>query len=323
VKRKTKKTLKNKRRIHVVAAVIEDTNHQILIAKRPKHAHQGGLWEFPGGKVEANELPEQALKRELFEELGIRVQACEPLIQISYDYPDKSIFLDVWRVTHFTGQAYGKESQQTCWVNKNELTQYQFPAANNAILSAAILPQYYLITPEPDLNYRKLFLARIEKKVKSGFKLIQLRAKNLSPSQLNDLYQDAQQITQAHDATLLVNSSIAFAEKIGADGVHLSASTLLSTTKLPDHLICAASCHTEQEIFSANQLSLNFMVLSPVLKTASHPLALPLTWHQFSDFCQLATVPVYALGGMKVEHLAKAKRYGAQGISAIRSFWQE
>lgn len=315
--------MKNKRRIHVVAAVIEDKNHQVLIAKRPKHAHQGGLWEFPGGKVETNESPEQALKRELFEELGIRVQAYEPLIQISHDYPDKSIFLDVWRVTDFTGQAYGKENQQTCWINKNELTQYQFPAANKAILDAAILPQYYLITPEPDLNDRDIFLAHIEKKVRSGFKLIQLRAKNLSSSQLDDLYQDAHKITQAYSAILLVNSSIAFAEKIRADGVHLSASTLLSTTRLPDNLVCAASCHTEQEIFSANQLSLNFIVLSPVLKTASHPLATPLTWTQFSDLCRVATVPVYALGGMEVEHLAKAKSCGAQGISAIRSLWQD
>ncbi len=314
--------MKNKRRIHVVAAVIENTNDQIFIAKRPPHVHQGDYWEFPGGKVEANELPKQALKRELFEEIGIQVQTCEPLIQIFHDYSDKSIFLDVWRVTEFTGKAWGKENQQTCWANKNELNQYQFPAANKAILNAAILPQYYLITPEPDLNHRNIFLANIEKKAKDGIKLIQLRAKKLSASQLDDLYQDAHEITQAYNATLLINSSIAFAEKIGADGVHLPASTLLSTAKRPDNLVCAASCHTERDINSANQLCLNFIVLSPVLKTASHPLATSLTWPRFNDLCRIATVPVYALGGMKCEHLIKAKNCGAQGISAIRSLWQ-
>lgn len=129
------------RRIHVVAAVIYSAGrrHQILISRRPDHLHQGGLWEFPGGKVEADELPEQALCRELEEELGIQVTQAQPFLQISHDYSDKQILLDIWQVDEFTGQPRGMEGQDCRWVDLAALvgrdSDYRFPAANQAILN--------------------------------------------------------------------------------------------------------------------------------------------------------------------------------------------
>jgi len=92
-------------RIHVAAAVIRSTDGLVLIAKRPLDKHQGGLWEFPGGKVEKGEAVEVALARELLEELGIGVTAARPLIQVRHDYPDKHVLLDVWEVTAFSGES--------------------------------------------------------------------------------------------------------------------------------------------------------------------------------------------------------------------------
>lgn len=126
--------------VHVVAAVIYSStdSHKILIAKRPQHVHQGGLWEFPGGKVSDGETPEQALCRELLEELDISIVSYQPLMQISHDYQDKQVFLDIWSVTSFTGEAKGAEGQECRWINIAELlhknTSYQFPEANHAIL---------------------------------------------------------------------------------------------------------------------------------------------------------------------------------------------
>ena len=96
------------RRIHVVAAVIYSVDHsnQILISRRPDHLHQGGLWEFPGGKVETDELPEQALGRELREELGIQVTQAQPYLQVSHDYSDKQVLLDIWQVNGFSGLCF-------------------------------------------------------------------------------------------------------------------------------------------------------------------------------------------------------------------------
>lgn len=129
------------KRIHVVAAVIYAAPgmNQILIAKRPDHLHQGGLWEFPGGKVDQGESPRQALVRELQEELDINVTTAEPMMQLSHDYTDKQVLLDIWKVTGFEGQARGVEGQECRWVSLTEIvadnSEYQFPAANRAILA--------------------------------------------------------------------------------------------------------------------------------------------------------------------------------------------
>ena len=125
--------------VHVAVGVIFNSKQdQILIAKRPKHLHQGGLWEFPGGKGSSGETIEHALARELFEELGISDIQAEPLMHILYEYPDKKVYLDIWIIHQFSGQAQGKEGQQCEWVNLQNLlssqSQYQFPAANQPIL---------------------------------------------------------------------------------------------------------------------------------------------------------------------------------------------
>lgn len=129
------------KRIHVVAAVIVNPQQQqIFISRRADHLHQGGFWEFPGGKVEAGEMPESALARELFEELDIRVEIAEPYMQVEHDYPDKQVFLDIWQVNSFTGTARGKEGQECRWVSLQELLTaepeqlFHFPAANQPIL---------------------------------------------------------------------------------------------------------------------------------------------------------------------------------------------
>lgn len=121
-------------RIHVAVGVIINAKQQILIAKRPAHLHQGGKWEFPGGKVEQNESVTEALARELKEEVNIEVTASTPFLTINFDYSDKQVFLDIHQVTAFDGIAQGQEGQQIRWVNKSELSLYQFPKANEPII---------------------------------------------------------------------------------------------------------------------------------------------------------------------------------------------
>ena len=118
------------KRIHVVAAVIRGADGRILIARRADDQHQGGLWEFPGGKVESGEAVQAALARELEEELGIRPSVARPLIQVQHDYPDKQVLLDVWEVSAFVGEPHGAEGQPLAWVGARQLLEYQFPAAN-------------------------------------------------------------------------------------------------------------------------------------------------------------------------------------------------
>lgn len=123
--------------LKVVIAVIEhpQKKHNYLIAKRPVGVHQGGLWEFPGGKVEPDELPEQTLVRELQEELAIEITAYNTLFNFAYNYSDKSIQFFVYRVSEYKGQEQGNENQEILWVDRDALAQFDFPAANKKIIN--------------------------------------------------------------------------------------------------------------------------------------------------------------------------------------------
>ena len=124
--------------LHVAAAVIYDPAGNILIARRPDHKHKGGFWEFPGGKVEATETAADALARELLEELGIRDINAQQLIQITHHYPERSVLLDVYSVTTFSGEASGCEGQPIQWVKPDSLLEYSFPEANQPIIEAVL-----------------------------------------------------------------------------------------------------------------------------------------------------------------------------------------
>lgn len=131
-------TQSEERWLHVVAAVIVNaTGDAILLARRPSNKHQGDKWEFPGGKVEAGENAEQALSRELEEELGILAEptAMLPFTEVRHRYPDKNIWLDVWRVDDFSGEPHGREGQAVRWFAPAELAALDFPAANAPILA--------------------------------------------------------------------------------------------------------------------------------------------------------------------------------------------
>ncbi|BBM02339.1 8-oxo-dGTP diphosphatase MutT [Microbulbifer sp. GL-2] len=122
--------------IHVAVGVVRRRDGKILIARRPDHVHMGGRWEFPGGKVEKGESVQQALSRELHEEVAIEVIELTPLVEIRHEYPEKTVLLDTWQVTAFSGEAAGQEGQETAWVAVQELDHFQFPDANQAIIEA-------------------------------------------------------------------------------------------------------------------------------------------------------------------------------------------
>jgi 8-oxo-dGTP diphosphatase len=120
--------------IHVVVAVIVNSSNEVLISYRMAEAHQGNKWEFPGGKVEENEGIAEALRREIREELGLEILKSEPFIGINHYYCDKWVFLDVWKVTDYRGNAEGREGQAIEWQPISKLKAGDFPAANIEII---------------------------------------------------------------------------------------------------------------------------------------------------------------------------------------------
>lgn len=142
-------------KIHVVAAVIEDTQGRVLIAQRPSGKHMAGEWEFPGGKVERGEQPQEALVRELREELGIEIGSGphRPIRRVKHSYPDRDVQIDVWMVREFQGVPRGLDAQALRWCLPRDLDHAGLLDADIPIVAALLLPaildsqstQYYSV----------------------------------------------------------------------------------------------------------------------------------------------------------------------------------
>ncbi|MBW9260796.1 MAG: Nudix family hydrolase [Candidatus Thiodiazotropha sp. (ex. Lucinisca nassula)] len=311
-------------KIHVAAAAILDESGRVLISQRAENTHQGGLWEFPGGKLEAGETADAALSRELKEELGILPLATEPLIRIRHDYGDRHVLLDFYRVTAYRGEARGLEGQPLQWLSPAEMQPEEFPAADRPVITALKLPQKYMITGR-DAEQSGEFLSRLSRAIDRGIQLVQLRAHELPDSAYRQLLTDVLPLCRARGVKLLVNRPQGVLQwHSEADGLHLTARELQSLSRRPaDAELIGASCHRLEEVELAERVGLDYVLLSPVQKTMTHPQAVSLGWPRFAELVDQVNLPVYALGGLSSEDLPKAVSNGAQGIAAISAFWPD
>ncbi|QIK38367.1 Nudix family hydrolase [Caldichromatium japonicum] len=308
--------------LHVVAGVLSDEQGRVLIARRAEHLHQGGLWEFPGGKLKTGESPQEGLARELAEELGIALGACEPLIRVPHDYGDRRVLLDVYRVLDYQGIPRGCEGQALTWLVPDDMDPTVFPAADRPVIAALRLPRLMLITG-PDPTDPLLFRARLQRALAQGVRLVQLRAPELVALDYRELTGMVWPLCQAHGAHLLLNRAPKEVEGLARDGLHLNRRLLMTLERRPGSAreLIGASCHTRAELRRAVELGLDYALLSPVKPTASHPEAQPLGWPTFAELIAPIPLPVYALGGLTPEDLDTAIAQGAQGIAAIRGLW--
>jgi len=117
-----------------VSAALTFQNGKLLITQRHKDSHLGGLWEFPGGKREANETFEECLVREIREELGIEISVGKLFEEIAHDYPEKSIHLKFFICELISGKPQALGCAAIKWISKSELDNFEFPAADAQLL---------------------------------------------------------------------------------------------------------------------------------------------------------------------------------------------
>ena len=303
----------------VAGAVLgaDEGGMRVLLAKRPASAHQGGKWEFPGGKRRTGESPAQTLARELEEELGIRVRAWRRLIRFPYAYPEFRMDFEVFRVTAWEGTARGREGQEVRWVPLPELGQWTTPPASRPVVRALRLPSRYAISADP-AGEEDRWRADLSATLERGVRLVQLRAHSLPAPAYERLARDTIERVHAAGARVVLNSEPGQAARLGADGVHLTGARLrrLEARPLPEGLLVGASCHGAEELGQAMRIDADFAVLSP-LREAPQALG----WKGFAVAVAGAALPVYALGGMRPEDEDAAIESGAQGIAAIRGLW--
>ncbi|MEO6365785.1 MAG: Nudix family hydrolase, partial [Luteimonas sp.] len=301
--------------------VIRDARGRILLARRTSGRDLAGLWEFPGGKCEPDETPEQALARELHEELGIAVDIGEPLISVPQQYPRKRLCLDVRHIAAWRGIARGVEGQALAWVPLQKLTTYPMPPADRPVVAALLQPDLYLVTPNPE-GGDSAWLDALQRAIASGISRVQLRAHDVEPPRWRSLVEKAVTLCRGAGIDVLINHDVALAAALGT-GVHLRAAQLreLRQRPLSGSVSVASSCHTVEELKRAEAMGCDFAVLGPIRPTPTHPDARGLGWAVFGAMREHASMPLYAIGGLSPADLGEARAHGAQGIAAIRGLW--
>jgi 8-oxo-dGTP diphosphatase len=305
--------------VDVAVAVLIRPDGRTLLARRPASKVYAGYWEFPGGKVEPGEPVEDALAREIREELGVAIERAHPWITRVFVYPHATVRLHFHRVVAWRGEPRALEHDSIAWQRPEATEVAPMLPANGPVLRALSLPDEYAITRVADMG-EAAFFARLEARLRDGLRLVQLREKHLSREALKALAVRVLALARAEGARVLVNSDIELAREIGADGVHLTAAQLGRAR--PDLPWCGASCHSSEELRRAETLGADFAVLGPVHATPSHPDSVPLGWERFREIAAGAAIPVYALGGVVPRDLEQARTCGAHGLAMVRGAWE-
>ena len=301
----------------VAAAIITRPDDSFLLTRRPGGKPYSGYWEFPGGKIEAGESSLAALTRELKEELGIQITHAYPWITRVFTYAHATVRLHFFRVTAWHGEPQPLENQSLSWQSANDVKVDPVLPANAPILRALLLPPVYAITQAADLGI-DVSLKNIAHALQQGLRLLQIREKTMAKDQLDIFAHKIISLAHQYNAIVLINGDSEFSREIGVNGVHFTASQLMTLENRPELNWCCASCHNSEELFRAEQLGLDFVVLGPVLPTLSHPELSTLGWQKFAALIRDYPLPVYALGGLRQEDLSIAQELGGHGIAMMR-----
>ncbi len=297
----------------VVGIFYAKNNTQILITKRRKNQFMPNYWELPGGKIETGEDEEDALARELQEELGIKTLRISLKHVMTHHYKDKTVNLSIYNVESYKGNVTGTEGQDIRWCNLQNLSNYKLLPTMRIIINRIRLPEYYWITP--DERDPELLLQKCQNHLITGAKIIQLRSKDLiEHSYIGKIHN----LCQSYEARLILNvPNKTFKEP--CDGWHLTSEELLKYSKRPcaNNKLLGASAHNMKEAKYAETISVDYISLAPIEETPSHPNATPLGWEVAKDIVSKSNLPVYLLGGMGRDSLGRALKIRAQGIAGI------
>ena len=306
--------------IHVAVGVVINRQQEILISQRNMDSHQGGLWEFPGGKKEPQESIEVALQRELVEELGIKPMEFSPFAKILHHYAEKTVLLDVWLITQYRGEEIGREGQAIEWCPITDLQPQNFPIANQAIIKKLQIPRKLAITP--DINTSQSISSLFDRYAEMGIQLVQFQQTHLCESNYLSLFDDAQAIARNHGMHLLYNQALRRYNDEWNVGFHANSQMLNLLTERPvsDQLLFSASCHNLRELRQAEKLAADFVTLSPIYPTVKYPMGQELGWEKFRELAGQVSLPVYALGGLSANDSDIAVESGAFGIAGTSAF---
>lgn len=292
-----------------VAIAILIHRGKILVGWREEQQHQGGKHEFPGGKVEQGETPEEACRREIYEEVGIGLKDWHQFDYIHHEYDDIIVNLHLFH-SYVPDELLNLIHQPWAWYTREQLLHLNFPKANKDIIKRLYWP--HLIKISNTLSM-----------VESSEALLYWRIENEAEQQY---IEQLTALDEGQRSSLIINVDIwwqlspELQKQIKT--VHLKQSQLMNLHKgdLTVGVRYIAACHDAVSLKQAQQIGCDAVFISPVKSTTTHPEAVALGWDRFSDLAQNSQIPVFALGGVHPDDLATAQQHGAYGLAGIRNF---
>jgi 8-oxo-dGTP diphosphatase len=215
-------------------------------------------------------------------------------------------------VLEWSGDPHPREEQAIAWQAISDPMVSPMLPANAPVLASLALPHEYAVTDATRLGTAEM-LARLGRRLESGLRLVQIREPDLKPRDRELFTGEAIGLAHRYGCKVLVKAPHA-----DADGVHYTAAELMGLERRPSAGLAAASCHTRQEVERAMQLGLDFAVVGPVLEKGD---SAPLGWRRFAEIVRGASIPIYAIGGLKPADMQDAWRAGAHGLAMIRGSW--
>lgn len=291
-----------------VAIAILIHRGKILVGWREEQQHQGGKHEFPGGKVEQGETPEEACRREIYEEVGIGLKDWHQFDYIHHEYDDIIVNLHLFH-SYVPDELLNLIHQPWAWYTGDQLLHLNFPKANKDIIKRLYWP--HLIKISNTLST-----------VESSDALLYWRIEEFEPQYIEQLTA----LDEGQRSSIIIN--IDMWQQLSPElqkqikTVHLKQSQLMNLHKgdLTVGVRYIAACHDAVSLKQAQQIGCDAVFISPVKPTTTHPEAVALGWERFSNLAQNSQIPVFALGGVHPDDLATAQQHGAYGLAGIRNF---
>ena len=290
---------------------------EYLFSKRRKEPFND-YYEFPGGKIEESETPEECLARECYEELDIQINKSIYHGEIIHLYKNLSVKLHIFEIIEYSGKIKAKEAQNLLYANPST-SNHLFLESTTRILNRLRLRELFYITP---VNFNNI--PQKLKNTNSANSFIRLRSFGYSVSNYVLAAERLAQFCFKKDIPLIVDKK--FSNDLGdinIDGIHFTSQNL---NKIDNYehikekkLIYSASCHNLSDVMIANKYNFDFIILSPVISTKYAREILG--WEKFKIISDRSNMPVFALGGIKISDLQLCKKFNGFGVSGISSFW--
>lgn len=283
--------------------------NQILVGWREENQHQGNKHEFPGGKVENGEMPIDACRREICEEVGLNLTSWQKFDLIRHEYDDVIVQLHFF-ITQISTEDSQRIEAPWQWIARDQLFDLNFPKANTAIVKRLYWQRLIKISHDlsvlTDLPDDRLLYWRIDAS--------EFSHENFSACSIEKL------------SKLIVNfdiwNKLGDLQQNAIQTIHLKQEQLLKLTQSDLNLTkrYIAACHSLDALKHAEQIGCDAVFLSPVFNTETHPDAEALGWDKFADMAIQVNMVIFALGGVSPELLADAQKHHAYGVAGIRSF---